>query len=96
MGLKNWSYWVKGGIVGDMAFVILAGITYGLAFVWHVPISIYLVALLPWSINPFVGFGFSETFGGSLIVSVLAGLINYFIIGSIIGLIIGRRKQSTL
>jgi len=90
MSWKNWPYWLKGGVIG-LAFIILLEII-------NLLLS-FLVIHLPF-INAFENIdifslilcrGFCS--GENRMVQLITIWPSYFIIGAIIGWIIGKIKQ---
>ena len=85
--------WLKGGLIGGGIWFILELISYSLFQTHSLPIVsisvlISIIALFPWSILPLTRIS-------NLFVTLIypLGLITYFIIGAIIGLIITKLKN---
>lgn len=100
MNWKNWSYWLKGGIIGAALFVFLTIIL--IPFGWsgggghigypnfiipslHIFLSILFLALLSGN------FGISDSM--FIYASLFFGLISYFLVGALIGRIYGKIKS---
>ncbi len=79
MGWKDWPYWIKGGIIG-----ILLSLAYFLII-----LIIYLI--YNWPEGDYVGFIIYILFG--TIISTIGVAVALFIIGAIIGLIVGKIKK---
>lgn len=87
MGWKDWNYWLKGGIIGAIVYLIIV-------VIWMFSIPpikpTFLSQALEILISPFSFLGF-----GILIPGVLpiAAAILGFILGAIIGWIVGKIKN---
>lgn len=81
---KNWSAWLKGGIIGTVSYIFL------------IPISIFVSPImlgLVWTISILI----TEIFGFSWNTSIhlIVGIFIYFILGALIGLIIDFIVKNT-
>lgn len=89
MGWKNWPGWVKGGVIIDIIYIILF-----LIFIRGEPLNLIILEFPAFPILmllPFIGVELSGGSGLAFLFLIL--LIYYFILGAIIGYIIGRIKQ---
>lgn len=101
MGWKNWSYWLKGGVItfsADFIIVLLIiftshkseSIGWGLIFT-QIPFSFTLLGFFskilcyPVSIN--------TASACEIPLAIIGGLISWFIIGALIGWIYGKIKN---
>lgn len=109
MGWKNWSYWVRGGIIAICVAVIMFVISFALwliefTFVGfstskHAPAIIEIPTNLIFSILYIISFPiqlirfFLAPGGVSTTVGGVLGIGTYFAIGALIGWIYGKIKQ---
>ncbi len=97
MGWKNWPYWIRGGLLGAIItiigyiFIIMVGI--GFPILFYIP---DIIIALPYR---FIAKSFVYNILGSnlgsyvLLFSYIIAIFPNFIIGAIIGLIIGKIKS---
>ena len=88
MGFKEWPSWLKGGLIGFVVSVILQLVPL-IGFLIRAPVGLILLFIL----LPFVGENkISDDTAGILTVSL--SLIFYFLIGALIGWIVGKMKSN--
>ncbi len=100
MGWRDWSYWVKGGLIFDVLVILVGLILLPFKFEWciftctKVFYSLYLYFPVAYMIKSIFGdnFGFNSNLGNLLLVTTLS-IVFYFVIGAIIGWIYGKIKQ---
>lgn len=104
MGWKDWSYWLRGVVVGLAVLLILliyfrsfCGSECYYAMILYLPpgigLSFALTYILGWDANQGL---FVSLFGeqGDLAMMVISGIFNAIIYGAIIGFIYGKIKES--
>jgi hypothetical protein len=86
MGWKNWSYWVKGGVIGLVVLIILVAIE-----MFYCPefVKLGYSKQSICSLVRSVGFDF----GGGSTVSWTIFFVSFLLIGALIGFIYGKIKQ---
>ena len=82
MNWKNWPYWLKGGIIGIIFAIIIILITFA-----YYEVSSNLGSFF--GINEYLVENISN-YGLGLILYMSLNLIEYFVIGALIGYIYGR------
>ena len=99
MGWKNWSYWLKGGIIGLVIFLIITVLFQLLtSSISVVPTrsNLFVYFLMPGIISALMWCGDCQAKGGEPIMismMVVISIITYFLIGAIIGYIYGKIKN---
>lgn len=102
MGWKNLSYWLRGGIVASVLYIIYAIFTLrsqiytlGILNLPGMVIGFWVGIITRLSSNPFLSTSNPKPISNTLlIIMFLINLIIYFILGSIIGIIIKKIKSS--
>jgi len=84
MGWKNLSYWLRGGVIGIIIYIVL------LPFAFIFPPPYYIISLLTIPLNPILNSGI---FGDNVIVFIIIKGIYLFLLSALIGLVIGKIKQ---
>ena len=93
MGFKQLSYWLKGGIIGVCFYILVSLI---LSPFDHFGIIIALLSPGIWIYELFVsilGHGIKIDANLKSFIFILLSIIGWFIIGSLIGLIMGKIKR---
>ena len=100
MGWKGWSYWLKGGFILGAINVVLSlislmmsasaedSISKAFAFFWIALIDYPAFKLA----QSFLSSSFDSAFGAFLI-AIIFGTIQWFLIGTILGWIVGKIKS---
>lgn len=84
MGWKNWSYWLRGGLIAIIIYVIL------FLFLFIFPPFYYIISFLTIPLNPLFNRGI---FGDNAVVFIIVKGIYLFVLGVIIGWIVGKIKS---
>ena len=94
MGWKDWSYWLKGGIIGILISLVFLASSY---FTGQIKIVSYInQCLIPPCSSDLHFYLFSNSnflFVREFLISMIVILICCFIIGSFIGWIVGKIKS---
>lgn len=105
MTLKSWfkskPYWLRGGILIYPIFLVLAFLSFILGFYGGFPLIFYLVFLPLYLLPIFLGLNFgcypwhcdNDYTTGGLIALVIIFIIELFVLGSIIGFMVGKIKK---
>ena len=102
MGWKNWSYWIRGGVILSMLYVLFGIFLLILFYITdYVVITFLIIYPLAFLSSNFVIntlFTFLENISGgsggfAYIVIFIINLILIFLIGALIGLIVGKVKN---
>ena len=96
MGWKNWSSWLKGGIISIIITIIISGFSW-ILFINNIIKDDTLIYTMPDIFLILLSIGLSPPGNLSVIIySILViipiGLFFRFLLGAIIGWIIGKRK----
>ncbi len=89
MGWKNWSYWLRGGVMGGIIFFILFGDIFAYSF------NFISYAFIPLSFlkKIFVLLGIKMSSIFNIFITFIFMLLEGFILGSLIGYIYGKIKN---
>ena len=97
MGWKDWPYWLKGGTIAgllDLIFIIIVLIVYGAFGGAERGALLYTVGLV--QVPSFLAVWYASYTGSQrslqFIISVILGILGYFIEGALIGWIVGKIK----
>ena len=107
MGWKNWSYWIRGGIIGDLIGIILIILYSTLGRINQITYLIFILAIGITSIplKPLISIFNIKLFGaiessfaiglpGNIRIEGIIILITYyFFIGAFIGWLVGKIKS---
>ena len=95
MRWKNWPYWMRGGVIGVLILIfltIIAFIGYSLnlgSFDLELIVQVDLESI----IHNTIGLGVSIPPKLNIIADLIVSIIGYFLLGAIIGIIIGKIKS---
>lgn len=102
MGWKDWPYWLKGGIIGLIVFLVISlffilyefiGIGVFIDFFFILSIFFSIITSLPFYIYDFILQILSINIYWNSFSLFISGVINYFFTGAIIGWIYGKIKE---
>lgn len=101
MSWKNWPSWLKGGVIAiEIDLIILVILFIGLfissgeEFMYDVFFP--LLGITQLFISSFLYFtgGIGEALDIFIKISILSGLVTWFLIGALIGLVVGKIKEN--
>ncbi len=90
MGWKDWSYWLKGGVIGLVIYLLIATVS---SIAWSDKLIIPFVSFSGLIFNNFLAPLLGNGFLTESISIIILSLIFYFISGSIIGWLYGKIKN---
>lgn len=103
MRWKNWSYWLRGGLIGIITFILLFIVSIPINVKTSFPVSsfsyyfpmiplVVLSKIFPESIKMFLG-EIAVRVGGAWVFGVLINFMLIFLMGSLIGFLYGKIKN---